>query len=285
MKTKQNLLAAAVRVVFASAAFLSGNAALGAISVYLSPPDVQSAENSGFSGVTIRTENFNSLPASSTLGSFPGAGGYMSASIGANYTAGGGLTSGSGSRVTANNQFCGSGEGNYLGVSVMSSVTITLGSAEYVNGAQYFGFHFSAGNPFNQIDLYDGGTLIFSFTTASLIDLIPANSTVTAIGGGVYNTNDYYGQPGSGLNPGEPYAYVHFIATEGMSFDRIVLQQNSGPFNPFFESDNHSIMEIAPAAIPGTFVGVPVVPEPSAAVCGRLRRSWDVTDRPPPREG
>lgn len=243
-------------------AFALPQAGSAAISVYVSPPDIESAEDSGFSGVTILTENFNHL-SPGAAGTFPGASPYVSAAIGATYTAGGGLTGGAGSRIIANDQYGGHEEGNYLGITAGSSLTISLGTTEYVNGAQYFGFYFTAGDARNQIDLYDGDTLLLSFSTASLIALLPKDTTVGTINGGSHNTNDYYGKPGTGQNSNEPYAYLHFVATGGSTFDKIVLQQNTGS-TAIFENDNHSIMEVAPASIPPTFIGVvDPVPEPS----------------------
>src|SRR5690606_16133161 len=53
-------------------AFALPQAGSAAISVYVSPPDIESAEDSGFSGVSILTENFNHLTPGAA-GTFPGA--------------------------------------------------------------------------------------------------------------------------------------------------------------------------------------------------------------------
>lgn len=263
MRTYTSLahLVRASSILIASAA-----ASHAAISVYISAPDVEKAEDSGLGAVTISTETFNSLSPDEP-GSFPGVSGYASSTIGATYTNGGGLSGGSGSKITANDQYGGNGEGNYLGVTGSSSVTITLDNSTYTNGAQYFGFYFTAGDANNFIEFYKNDVLVYTFSTASLLDILPQNTTVTAINGSVYNTNDYYGQPGTSNNTNEAYAYLHFIATGGDSYDKLVLNQMSG--TPIFENDNHSIIAVAPTITPSSPL-VGVVPEPSSALLGML---------------
>jgi hypothetical protein len=219
--------------------------ALAAFDVYVSPYDVESAEDSGITGVS--TENFSSRP----VGAFTN---FASSTIDGSYT----LTSGT-VAIQANNQYGGYQEGNQLAVDNPGSVTLTLNTP-----VKYFGFYFTAGDANNKIELYDGPTLVLTFSTGSLISLLPNNPTskVTAINGTQYFTKDYYGQPVSGLNANEAYAYLHFIATGGSTFNRIVLSEPTGAI---FENDNHSVRATAPA-VPGTLV---VVPEPaSLAWCG-----------------
>jgi hypothetical protein len=260
MKSSRFILTTLSSVGVALAGIATSQAA---ISVYVSAPDIEKAEDSGFTGVSISTEDF-STPAQ---GAFPGVGGsYTSTAIDATYTAGGGNAS----TVSANDQYGGNGEGKYLRIPEVSSITIALDNTTYTNGAQYFGFYFTAGDAGNQIDFYDDDTLVYSFSTASLITLLPKNSTVTAINGSVYDTDDYYGQPITNSNINEPYAYLHFIATNGDTFNKIVLSQKDTPFPTAFENDNHSIMEAAPS-LPGTLVPVAnAVPEPSSALLGGL---------------
>lgn len=87
----------------------------------------------------------------------------------------------------------------------------------------YFGFWWSAGDAFNSITLLRNGSQLATFTTAHLINLLPNNgSTVTAINGSQYNTSAYWGNPNSGQNAGEPYAYVDLIAT-GATFNQGLL--------------------------------------------------------------
>jgi len=223
--------------------------ASAALSVYLSANDIQSAETSGFaSGTTFLTETFN--------GSTPALGnvnGYVSPTVGT-YT-----SAGAGSAVQNNDIYGGYSGGKYLGIATGYSATLTL-----TTPAAYFGLYFTAGDARNSFQIQSGGVTLLTFNTAELIKLLPNTSggRITAIDGHVYNTQDYYGQPVSGSNSSEPYGYIHIVASEGTTFDKIVLSQSSGG-TAVFESDNHSIRIDAPA-IPGSLVNVSgAVPEPA----------------------
>ena len=137
-----------------------------------------------------------------------------------------------------------------------STVTLTLDTP-----CARFRFYFTAGDANNGIEIYSGNTLLRDFNTASLISLLPNNgtSTITAINGTNYLTSDYYGQPVTGQNASEPYAYLHFITQGTDTFDRIVLSQDQ---NAIFENDNHSILAVSPV-IPSSLVLVSV-PEPGS---------------------
>jgi hypothetical protein len=217
------------------------------LTVYLSPNDIQSAEDSGILGISpeqIFTEDFGSME-TGALGS------YHSSAIGVQYTTAGGT------QILDNDQNGGDNLGLYLGVNSGSRTTLTLDTP-----AQYFGLYLTAGDAFNGIDLYNGDTLLLAFTTAKLLSLLPRDgvSMVTAMNGSQYYTDNYYGQPGSGSNAGDPYAYLHFVMSGEDTFDRIVLHQANNGMS--FESDNHSILAGRPD-IPDSLVAVPL-PEPSS---------------------
>lgn len=234
---------------------LFGGEARSAVVVYLSPNDVESAEGSGIIGVTpqqIFTEDFASAP----LGNFTD---FTSTKIGAHYSSTGGTA------VVGGNQYGGFAGGSYLGISASSSVNITLSSP-----AQYFGFYFTAGDDFNSLEIYSGTDLVFQFSTAKLIDRLPNDgvTTVSAINGSQYLGSNYYGQPVSGLNGSQPYAYLHFITTGSDTFDRLVLYQSAVQSSgAVFENDNHSILTVRPT-LPDSLVELPDigVPEPSASL-------------------
>jgi hypothetical protein len=240
MKAKSSFLILSLSAVLATAASAQ-------VHVYVSPNDIQTAEDSGIIGVTddqIFTEDFSSRPANSSIN------GYTSAATGVTYT------TDNGGKVQENDQYGGYDSGNYLGVPATRSTTLTLATA-----AQYFGFYFTAGDANNLIKIYSGNTLLLSFSTQSLIDMLPntAGSKITAINGDKYSTVNYYGQPVSNLNGNEPYAYLHFVTDGTQTFDRIVLSQQGSA--AIFESDNHSILTVAPT-IPDSLVAVPYeVPE------------------------
>jgi len=208
-------------------------AASGQVSVYVSPNDIETAATSGIAGTTNLTETFNSLATGTASIS-----GYHSTAIGATYA-----TTGN-AKIIANDKFGGYQQGNYLGVPNGGSNTITLDPG---TSAQYFGFYFTAGDRYNPIQIYSANTLLLSFTTATLIDMLPktVGAKVTAINGNVYNTVDYYGKPVTNENNTEPYAYLHFITSGSVTFDKIVLAQALGT-SSIFENDNHSILAVAP---------------------------------------
>lgn len=220
----------------------SALSAQAAVSIYLSPNGIESAETSGITGVT--TETFEGAPLNyissynSTLGSYAGDG-----------------------HITAENIYGGYQEGKYLGIYMGEVMTVTLTTA-----ASYFGLYFSAGDAGNVVELYSGGNLLLTFKTADLINMLPRTegTQIQAINGSFYNTQDYYGQPGpnQGATNNEPYAYVHFVGTNGTTFDKIRFSE---PTTATFETDNHSVRTTAPV-LPDTLVNITgAVPEPSGA--------------------
>lgn len=225
---------------------LSALSAQAAVSIYLSPNGVESAETSGITGVTTETFSISTgykETIGSTLGSYAGSG-----------------------FVIEENIYGGYQEGNYLGIQTGQAMTLSL-----TTGAAYFGFYFSAGDAGNVVQLYSQGNLLLTFKTADLIAMLPNTdgTTIQAINGSFYNTKDYWGQPGpnQGATSNEPYAYVHFVGTNGTTFDQIRFSE---PTTATFETDNHSVRTTAPT-LPGTLVnitGTVQVPEPSGAALG-----------------
>lgn len=218
--------------------------AQGAISVYVSPNGVESAESSGIRDVI--TEDFSSW----LVGDFDELASELGVYRGGN-------------RIIAPNVYGGHEEGNYLGVARDKATVLTLKEE-----ASYFGFYFSAGDAGNLVELYSQGNLILTFNTGDLIAMLPRTEGVQieAVNGNRYNTIDYYGQPQSGgaINGHEPYAYVHFFATNGTTFDQIRFSQST---DAIFETDNHSIRATRPD-VPDSLVNIThlAVPEPSGAV-------------------
>ncbi|HWB05976.1 MAG TPA: PEP-CTERM sorting domain-containing protein [Verrucomicrobiales bacterium] len=232
---------------------LVGTASAEGITVYLSPNDAESAENSGILGATpeqVFTESFNAVPTGTLLD-------YFSPDIQVDYT------SGAGGQIYPNDVNGGFDQGNYLGIDAGSQVTLNLN-----NPSQYFGIYVTAAEPFSGIDIYNGDDLMLQFSLSTLLSLIPndGQSVVTALNGATYLTDDYYGQPATGDNIGQPYAYLHFTTDGTDVFDRIVLHHSD---SQIFESDNHSILADLPV-IPQSFVLVPEAaapaPEPSTAL-------------------
>lgn len=108
--------------------------------------------------------------------------------------------------------------------------------------SSYFGMWWSAGDPRNVLEFYNGDTLVGRFTTASLMDPLPAA---------------YDGNPRNrSINPGEPYGFINFFADETTAWDRIVFN-NDGSSG--FESDNYTTRVAAwDPLVDGALPGVPV---------------------------
>ena len=230
--------------------------ASAAVSIYISAPGIETAETSGLTDTNnnsvtanIKTETFDESGV--TTGAIPTSG-FMSAVLNATYTP---LTSTSAS-IVANGQYGGSGQGQYLGVNTSGSLRLQLPGA----GVAYLGFDFYACDGGNSATIYSGSTVLGTFNAASLISLLPSGGMVTEVNGTTISTSGYFGQPGTGLNSGERYAYVDMIATPSTPITAVVFSETGA----VFETDNDSVLSTAPKAS-GNFVYVgALVPEPSS---------------------
>lgn len=115
-------------------------------------------------------------------------------------------------------------------------------------GVNYFGYWLSALDRGNQLEFYNGDTLVFSFTPEAVIGRIGACPDAG---------NLYCGNPTGafqGQNAREPYAFVNIFFTAGQTFDRVRFFEDPRTGN--YESDNHTI------GLFNTITGNPV-PEPA----------------------
>jgi len=119
----------------------------------------------------------------------------------------------------------------------VTSTTLQLDIA-----SSYFGMWWSAGDSQNMLNFYQADNLVGTFTTSSLLDLLPSS---------------YDGNPiNRKINSGEPYAFINFYGDEKTSWDRIVLN-NDGSSG--FESDNYtSRVDAWTPELDGALPGVPV---------------------------
>jgi len=223
------------------------NASAQALMAYIEMPGAQSSTFAGAPGA--ETETFDSLPQGNQTSPYNSAIGMFQF---------GPAAQGS---ILAADQFGGAGLTQYMSFGAQSGtsapITITL------NGSyNTFGFWFSAGDSNNGITLYSQGTQFARFSSSDIVNLL-SGSTVTSLGGTVYNSSSYFGNPnGVNQDAAEPFAYVQIITTA--SFDTIVLD-NSGTTGTGFETDNFTVAAGTFTA-PNTdvFVGsLTVVPEPS----------------------
>ena len=129
-------------------------------------------------------------------------------------------------------------------ISSIRSYTFTVGEEQ-----KYFGFWWSAGDPYNQITFKNNGEAVAVFETEDLVDFIESS--------GVENTADYYGNPAySGSDTGhlnEPFAFVNVFFKKGAYDEIVVATLTEG--GSAFESDNHTFspydQEIRGSVLPG----------------------------------
>lgn len=252
------------------------------LNFYISAPTVQNTFVSGAEIETFNTASTGACPttwvtdSSTTIGTITTTGCSVTA---ANQY--GGATSGAGSNQLVRPS--GSGT-NYVSVPSNKSVTLTLAQAE-----NYLGFWWSAGDATNTIRLYSGGVngdLVGTFSTGTLVNLLNGGAgTITPLSGsGTYNTCDYYGNPVrvaslcGNLSGSEPFAYVHLVGSNGLTFDTVVFSQgNSGGF----EFDNMAIARTT-IVLDNTIVSLPPNlsagnPTQSGSTCSALNTNIEWT--------
>jgi hypothetical protein len=77
------------------------------------------------------------------------------------------------------------------------------------------------------------------------------------------NDRAYFGNPNTGQNRSEPYAYLNFYGEAGTTFDRIVFSNTNTSSG--FETDNHSVALLSGKDRSGTPIdSVVTVPEPAS---------------------
>lgn len=147
------------------------------------------------------------------------------------------------------------------GRNAIAETTVTLNKP-----SSYFGLWWSAGDPYNVLSFYSGNKLIASFDTKTILDNLPKS---------------YFGNPTTkfkGQDGHEPFAFLNVYAKQGVTWDRIVLN-NDGSSG--FESDNWTVRSQAwgtlagetgsapgrqVATVSGTKVSLLAAPEPANVV-------------------
>jgi hypothetical protein len=120
----------------------------------------------------------------------------------------------------------------------------------------YVGLWWSAGSAGNEIQLFDGSNMVANVTANDVAGTLYSPSPLSALNGSQYSTSFYIGNPVDWHELGtpvdfsnsdaantyesnhtlaqEPFVYIHFIAEDGVTFDRVNLV---APGNGF-EFDN-----------------------------------------------
>jgi len=215
--------------------------------VYTSAPGMMV---SNVTGGTIITEDFTSFAGVPNFSWAPSPAGFSS--IVGNYIQTAGV-----SYVKNDDQY-GSGTGKYMSIRNGGKVKLS-----FTQPQRYFGFAWPAGDGQNTIKILRNGQVIGTFATSNVVALLPknANNFITSINNTSYSTYDYYGKPGAGQNANEPYAYLHFHSSPGLSFDEIEFSMGAGGE---FENDNHSIVTNGDAILQGDWVELISIFTPSA---------------------
>lgn len=196
------------------------------VDIYMSAPQVQGTAITN----SVTVESFNALstgacPASIAMGNVSG-----DCSIEAVGTYGGATADADDPTPTTG------GAGSNYASTGADSYEITIDLTE---PAKYLGLWWSAGSPSNVVELYSGDDRVAYMSTQSLITLLDSGS-VTTLGGYVYSSSDYNGNPrNNSLASEEPFLYLNLYGTGGASFDRIVLS-GAG-----FEFDNIAVSDLA----------------------------------------
>ncbi len=207
----------------------------------LSPPGVQQSAFQGTSSYL--TENFDSI-----------------SSFGSSGTVGVGAYNATGTMMTVPVSVYGGagGVGRYAFTDATGVLSVTLATA-----SKYFGMWFSCSNISNFVDVYSGETLLATFDTQSLTDILGAKDTpnsVVASDGNTYSGALWYGNPNPGLNNADvgrfQYAYVNIgLSDPAATFDKIVIR------GAYFEFDNLTTSSTSFQE---------VIPEPSGCMLGGL---------------
>lgn len=161
-----------------------------------------------------------------------------------------------GAQILPADQYGGAGgTGNYA-VALGNNATYTLDLSASTLPVTYFGYWLSALDVGNQVSFYGAGNkLLFRFTPQNVIASIDAQPDPGA----------YYGNPNppyAGKDSGEPFVFVDFFASPGVTFDKIVFSEVN--FGGGYESDNHTVGEWLTQGT-GTLVPLPA-PEPATWV-------------------
>ena len=142
------------------------------------------------------------------------------------------------------------------------SSTVVIALTEPVN---YLGLYWAAGSDGNTLKLRSGGTVVATFSSNDLMDLIPTSTSddpiVNAIGGATYDI-DHYEAGHKNIWDGwrtpprwseQPFAYIHAVAPSGITFDSVELISSQ------FEFDNLAIANYTGTFNATGYVGVPLV--------------------------
>ena len=172
--------------------------------------------------------------------------GTVSGNLGTNIT---GTFSGSFNIVSAD-QYGGAGnKGSYITTSAGTGIDLKLTHTSALPGINYIGLQISALDAGNTLTFYRAGVQVGVYGPANLIQQVGACPNAS---------NGYCGNPTTGADNGEQFAYVNFFDLSGY-FDEIKFTQTTSGGG--FESDNYTVGYVDTNAV----FQATNVPEPSSA--------------------
>ncbi len=256
----KSLLSLAVFTVAACTVFASE--ADAQVNAYISGPGVQTAETSGMMYSDGTTPGFLTETFSGPVQTITTV--YHSATLNDDFTVGANDTV---YPTISNGNYGGTNQGDYLSIGADTAHANTLQtiSLKLSSPVAYIGFSFYAGDANNSFSIYNGNTLLGTYTTGTLINTLNTNP-LKDVSGRTVNKSGYYGEPGANFNTSQPYAYIDLFGVAGTTFDTIVFGQNN---SAAFETDNVSITTTGAAPAPaGNFIAIGEVqtPEPGTWV-------------------
>lgn len=130
------------------------------------------------------------------------------------------------------------------------SITVTLD-----HPASYVGFNWQAGDWCNTLTIGSGGTDIATFTTEDLMGMIYSGTV------GEWSSNDYLYNPARSQWIGYPFAFIHLVGVNGLTFDTITFSE---PCSGGFEFDNFTIVDAPVTLDPTTVVPISDTTPPDA---------------------
>ena len=193
------------------------------------------------------TEIFNELPTGSTgfTTNFNTGGTTSSNLAGTNNITG--TFSGSFTIAQAGQYGGAGGTGNYITTSSVTGSDLKLTHTSALPGINYIGLQISALDAGNTLTFYRAGVQVGQYTPANLIQQVGACPSAS---------NGYCGNPTTGENASQQYAYVNFFDLSGY-FDEIKFTETCCGG---FESDNYTVGYVDTNAV----FQATNVPEPSS---------------------
>jgi hypothetical protein len=182
-------------------------------------------------GSPVLVETFNARP----LGPYTS----ISSAIGT-YT-----SSSPGAVVVAANAFGGANQTRYISVGAQSAPTTAM-DLTFFGPQSYFGLYWGAVDAQNSLEVYDGATLLSTITRSTF------NSQL--VNTGLPNGLGHFGNPNTGQNTSEPYAFINITGTAGTTFDRVRFVNNGTGTG--FETDNHTVAVPEPTSMISAGIGL-----------------------------